>query len=151
MDQNYFLRGSEWRLWDLHVHTPFSHLSNGFGNDWDNYVKELFKKAIVNNVSVIGITDYFTIDGYKKIRKEYLEDNAKLQTLFTAEEIEIISTIFVLPNIEFRLNKLVGTNRINFHVLLSDEISIEDIEENFLHELDFIYEAGPQSEDEKKN
>ena len=66
-------RGSEWRFWDLHIHTPFSALSNGFGNDWDNYVKILLKKAIENNVSVIGMTDYFTIDGYKKIKEDYLE------------------------------------------------------------------------------
>ncbi|MBX2908882.1 MAG: hypothetical protein KF706_04580 [Chitinophagales bacterium] len=145
-----FKRGSEWRLWDLHIHTPYSHLSNGFGSDWDNYVKELFKKAIANNVSVIGITDYFTIEGYKKIKTDYLEKEEKLNELFTPEEIERINSIYVLPNIEFRLNKLVGTNRINFHVLLSDDISFTDIEENFLHEIDFIYEAAPQSEDEKR-
>ncbi len=145
-----FKRGSEWRLWDLHIHTPYSHLSNGFGSDWDNYVKELFKRAIANNVSVIGITDYFTIEGYKKIKTDYLEKEEKLNELFTPEEIERINSIYVLPNIEFRLNKLVGTNRINFHVLLSDDISFTDIEENFLHEIDFIYEAAPQSEDEKR-
>lgn len=145
-----FKRGSEWRLWDLHIHTPFSHLSNGFVSDWDNYVKKLFKKAIANNVSVIGITDYFTIDGYKKIKSDYLEKEDKLKELFTPEEIERINSIYILPNIEFRLNKLVGTNRINFHVLLSDDISYTDIEENFLHEIDFIYESSPQSEDEKR-
>ncbi len=145
-----FKRGSEWRLWDLHIHTPFSHLSNGFGSDWDNYVKELFKKAISNNVSVIGITDYFTIEGYKKIKTDYLENEDKLKELFTTEEIDSINSIYVLPNIEFRLNKLVGTNRINFHVLLSDDISFTDIEENFLHEIDFINEAAPQREDEKR-
>jgi ABC-type Mn2+/Zn2+ transport system ATPase subunit len=150
MIENRFKTGSEWRLWDLQIHTPFSHLSNGFGNDWDNYVKELFKRAIDNNVSVIGITDYFTIEGYKKLKTDYLEKEKKLKDLFTADEIDKIKTILVLPNIEFRLNKLVGKNRINFHVLLSDDISFTDIEENFLHEIDFIYEAAPQSEYEKR-
>lgn len=143
-------KGSIWQIWDLHIHTPFSHLNNGFGNDWDNYVKELFKKAITNNVTVIGITDYFTIEGYKKIKTEYLEKDDKLNELFTTEEIEKIKSILVLPNVEFRLNKFVGSNRINFHVLLSNEIPIKDIEENFLHEIDFTYEAAPQSEDEKR-
>lgn len=143
-------RGSIWQIWDLHIHTPFSHLNNGFGNDWDNYVKELFKKAITNNVTAIGITDYFTIDGYKKIKTEYLEKGNKLSELFTADEIKKIKSILILPNIEFRLNKFVGSNRINFHVLLSNEIPIKDIEENFLHEIDFTYEAVPQSEDEKR-
>ena len=31
-------RGSEWRKWDLHVHTPESGMSNKFGNNWDEYV-----------------------------------------------------------------------------------------------------------------
>ncbi len=62
-------RGSEWHKWDLHVHTPASGLNNQFGGDtedaWDRYVKTLFTTAIANEVSVIGITDYFLIDGYK--------------------------------------------------------------------------------------
>ena len=41
-------KGSEWRKWDLQIHTPFSILNNQFGDPnneetWDNYVKELFK------------------------------------------------------------------------------------------------------------
>lgn len=142
-------KGSEWRKWDLHVHTPFSILNNGFGNDWDVYVKKLFTKALENNVCAIGITDYFTIEGYKKLKREYLEDESKLNSLFTPDEIEKIKKILILPNVEFRLNKLVGSNRINFHVLFSDTVKIEDIEENFLHELDFVYESAPQTEDEK--
>lgn len=143
-------RGSDWRKWDLHIHTPFSYLNSEFGNDWDLYVKTLFLKAIEYEISAIGITDYFTIDGYKKIKQEYLDNPEKLKALFSPEEIEKISSILVIPNIEFRLNKLVGQSRINFHVLLSNEVSINDIEENFLHEIDFVYEAGPQSEDEKR-
>ncbi|KUG14030.1 hypothetical protein BEI02_03285 [Elizabethkingia sp. HvH-WGS333] len=142
-------KGSEWRKWDLHVHTPFSILNNGFGNDWDVYVKKLFTKALENNVCAIGITDYFTIEGYKKLKREYLGDEHKLNSLFTPDEIEKIKKILILPNVEFRLNKLVGSNRINFHVLFSDTVKIEDLEENFLHELDFVYESGPQTEDEK--
>lgn len=143
-------KGSQWRKWDLHVHTPLSILNNEFGNDWDLYVKNLFTKAIENNICAIGITDYFTIDGYKKLKKEYLEDDCKLKDLFSSDEIEKIKKILILPNIEFRLNKLVGANRINFHVIFSDKVDIEDIEENFLHELDFVYESGPQTEDEKR-
>ncbi len=144
------IKGSQWNKWDLHVHTPFSILNNGFGNDWDVYVKELFTRAIKNNIISIGITDYFIIDGYKKLKTEYLENHNKLKELFTDEEINKISKILVLPNVEFRLNKLVGTNRINYHILFSNNVSIEDIEENFLHELDFIYESNPQGHDEKR-
>lgn len=144
-----FNRGSEWRKWDLHVHTPFSILNNGFGNDWDIYVQKIYKKAIEHDIWAIGITDYFSIDGYKKIRTEYLENSVKMEQLFSEEEIERINKILLLPNIEFRLDKLVNENRVNFHVIFSDKVSISDIEENFLQEIDFVYEGSPQSNDEK--
>lgn len=143
-------RGSEWGKWDLHIHSPFSILNNGFGNDWDSYVLQLFQKAINNQIKAIGITDYFSIDGYKKLMIEYVLNNNKMSQMFSPSEIEQINQILILPNIEFRLNKFVGTNRINFHVLFSNEVSIENIEENFLHELDFIYDSAPQTEDEKR-
>ena len=128
-------RGSEWRKWDLHVHTPFSILNNQFGNPdeettWDKYVKELFRKAIEKNIAVIGITDYFSIDGYEKIKNNYLNNELKLKTLFTYDEIQKIKNILILPNIEFRLNKFVGENSINFHVIFSDEVTINYIKEN---------------------
>ena len=74
--------GSTWRKWDLHVHTPesFHHNfrfsnkedSERYKNDvWEKYVDELEK---IPDISVIGITDYFCIDGYKKILK-YRQEN----------------------------------------------------------------------------
>ncbi len=93
----------------------------------------------------MALTDYFTIDGYKTVKEKYLGDPAKLAKLFKPDEIVKIKAIRVLPNIEFRLNKLVGPNRINAHVILSDEVPIKDIEENFLHDLQFTYEAEPHA------
>jgi len=60
------VRGSEWRKWDLHVHTPASALNNRYGGDWDKYVKALFCQAVSKNIACIGITDDFSIEGYKK-------------------------------------------------------------------------------------
>lgn len=143
-------RWSLWKRWDLHVHTPFSYLNNGFWSDFDDYVKKLFKKAIENEIKVIWITDYFCIEGYKKIKQDYLGNDEKMSELFTNIEIDKIKKILVLPNIEFRLNKLINEeNRVNYHVIFSDKVSINDIEENFLHELEFIYEWNPSSSDEK--
>lgn len=144
-----YKKGSEWRKWDLHVHTPFSKLNNGFGDDWDVYVKTLFNKAIEKQISVIGITDYFSIDGYKKLKQDYLENHSKLKELFSDEEIDKIRSILLLPNIEFRLDRFVGRNRINYHVIFSNDATIEDIEENFLHDLDFIIEGKQFENDEK--
>lgn len=149
MRKNNFVRGSEWRIWDLHVHTPASVLNNGFGNDWDEYVKKMFKKALSKNIAAIGITDYFSIEGYKRIKQDYLADPEKLRNLFSDDEIAQIRNILILPNIEFRLDKFVNDSRINFHVLFSDQVSVTDIEENFLHELDFAFEGNPQSPEER--
>lgn len=156
-------RGSIWKKCDFHVHTPFSALANNFGTDFDAYVKTLFKKAIEKKISVIGITDYFTIEGYKKIKSDYLEKPDKLKELFSGDEILKIKSILILPNIEFRLNKIVQINktldggklktengRINFHVIFSNEIPVKLIEESFLHDLDFVYEADPNESDKKK-
>lgn len=140
-------RGSIWRKWDLHVHTPCSVLNNGFGDDFDLYVKTLFKTAITKNIAAIGITDYFTIDGYKKIIEDYLNEPNKLRELFSDEEIEKIKKILILPNIELRLNDLVNNRRVNFHVIFSSEVSIRDIEEHFLHDLDFVHESQPFDRD----
>jgi len=142
-------RGSEWRKWDLQIHTPASHLNNQFGDNWDTYVQNLYRALLAKDVAVVGLTDYFTIDGYRTVKEKYLADPTKLATLFSPEEILKVKEIRVLPNIEFRLNKLVGQNRINAHVLLSDEVPIKDIEENFLHDLEFAYQAEPHTKGEK--
>jgi ABC-type lipoprotein export system ATPase subunit len=149
-----FMRGSQWRKWDLHVHTPASVLNNQFGNDWDSYVKLLFNTAIQREIEAIGITDYFSIEGYKKIITEYINDDNKLATLFKDElsqdenYISKIKQILLLPNIEFRLDKIVSSKkdgqqprRLNYHVIFSNDVSIADIEENFLEDLEFSYQG----------
>lgn len=144
------MRGSEWHKWDLHVHTPASGLANEYNCDWDGYVQRLFQRAIEDGIAVIGITDYFTIDGYKKLRNEYLNDADKLASLFTPSEVAQIKEIRIFPNIEFRLDQIVDGSRINYHVIFSDEISIDDIEENFLHEIEFIKEGEPSATSNKR-
>ena len=138
--------GSEWRKWDFHVHTPYSVLNNQFGlkaddpADFDSYVRTLFTKAIEKDIWAIGITDYFSIDGYKRIRNDYLSKPDKLAELFSDDEVRgRIGEILVFPNIEFRLNSFVDkgdkSKPIGYHVLFSDEVDCLEIEENFLHKL----------------
>lgn len=143
--------GSQWRKWDFHVHTPYSILNNEFKRDrctlqadnqedFDWYVTQLFTKAVEKDIWAIGITDYFCIDGYKRIRNEYLGNPRKMEMLFPDSGIrERISQILVFPNIEFRLDRFVPKDghekAIGYHVLFSDEISTEVIEDNFLHKL----------------
>jgi hypothetical protein len=154
-----FPKGAIWRKWDAHVHTPSSILNNQFGSDWDIYVQKLFKKAIEKNISAIGITDYFFIDGYKTLRQSYLSDPNKLKTLFTQEEIERINNIFVFPNVEFRLTKLIVekdtdlklNKKLNFHVLLSSNLDPAYIESDFISQLHFEYKGSIGKHTEKRS
>jgi hypothetical protein len=138
-------RGSVWRKWDLHIHSPLSLMNNQFPKrndgspDWDAYISRLEELQ----VSVIGITDYFTIDGYRRIRE--------FRAAGKLGNIDLI-----LPNIEFRLDRIVSSRkdgqetRLNFHVIFSDEVAPEDIEEHFLHDINFYYQGDPQNPDEKR-
>lgn len=139
-------RGSQWGKWDLHVHTPLSFESQyGMSSDereditvipelssldtpdrlepqlWTKYVHELEE---VEGINALGITDYFSVEGFKIIQS--LREDGYL------DNFDVI-----LPNIEFRIDTITGEqNRINVHVIFSEELSIEDIEQEFLHCLD---------------
>lgn len=139
-------KGSVWRIWDLHLHSPCSILNNGFGDPkkeetWEYYINNIENKCREKNIAALGITDYFTIEGYKKVKIS--RDKGRLEG------------ILILPNIEFRLDKVItvdGLNakRLNFHVILSPKIDPEDIEERFLHELDFIYQEDTFESSERR-
>ena len=91
-------RGSEWRRWDLHIHTPSTVRNDQYEGStveekWNNFYQAIEdyvgdgtdpEKAI----AVIGITDYLSIDNYKRvIAEKRLPKCIKL----------------VLPNVECRL------------------------------------------------
>lgn len=146
-------RGSEWRKWDLQVHTPFSALNNGFGTDFQAYAKQLIEKAVKDNIAVVGITDYFTIQGYTAL-KTLLADDSALRGLVGEELADRAATILFLPNIELRLSTIVrglkgADSRVNFHVFFSDGVSPAHIEEHFLRELKFTADANTDNEDER--
>ena len=148
-----YQRGSEWRKWDLQVHTPYSVLNNNFGDNFQRYAKQLLEKALKNKIAAVGVTDYFSIQGYTALRNLFA-NHADLVTLLGDTIAEEVSQILFIPNVELRTSIIVknsnGTDsRVNFHVLFSDIVSPEDIEENFLHELHFTAEANPDSKDER--
>lgn len=147
--------GSIWRKWDLHIHTPFSVLNHGdFGDGFsmddtelDIYIYKLFKKAVENDIKVIGVTDYFTIDGYKKIR-ETLKNKNRIKNIFKDEllkdnnYLDKVESILLLANIELRLDKaLFDSNnkgsKFQIHVIFSNKLNSNEIEENFINQLKF--------------
>lgn len=109
-------KGSEWRKWDLHVHTPASH---GFTGTWEQFEQQL----VTADCDVIGINDYCSIAGYKLIKGKIA--NGSLD----------IGHRKILPVVEFRMrdvlkNKHTGTSgtNINFHIIFDDSIPIEKLE-----------------------
>ncbi|MEM5528718.1 TrlF family AAA-like ATPase [Gammaproteobacteria bacterium AS21] len=99
-----FQHGSEWRRWDLHVHTPDSVLETQYKSDWEKYLEVIEGKG--DEVAVIGVTDYYTISGYEKMLK-YKKDG----------RLQNIEAIF--PNIEFRITPETQRDKgINIHVIV---------------------------------
>lgn len=146
-----YARGSEWRRWDLHVHTPYSVLNNGFGDDFQSYAKELFDRAISKEIAVIGITDYFTVQGFRKLR-QIQQDRQKLEELL-GDGADVAEEILLLPNIELRLSDIIKVGdpetRVNLHVIFAEDLSADEIEDRFLHKLEFLSESGPDEPDER--
>ena len=66
-----YKKGSEWRKWDLHVHTPFSIEQHYWENNnvtWDKYINDL--ENLSKDFSVIWINDYLFLDWYEKVVSE---------------------------------------------------------------------------------
>ncbi|MCC7061245.1 MAG: DNA repair protein, partial [Planctomycetes bacterium] len=128
-------RGSLWRRWDLHVHTPSS-LTHNYGADsettWERFIAAL--EALPAEFSVIGINDYLFLDGYRKVL-EY-KSRGRLANIAT-----------FLPVLEFRIDKFGGTDgrlrRVNLHVVFSNELTSDQIEQQFLNQLRAKYTLSP--------
>ncbi|TEU30298.1 TrlF family AAA-like ATPase [Alkanindiges illinoisensis] len=131
-----FNRGSEWGRWDLHVHTKGTAKNDQFGNiTFDEYCIELFRRAIQNNIRAIGITDYFSIDNFKKVL--YFQKEINNRTEFSSEEKLLISKIFILPNVELRTTPSTNEgSAINFHLII-DPTAIDEYEQRFTDHLIF--------------
>ncbi|PKM75315.1 MAG: hypothetical protein CVU92_01970 [Firmicutes bacterium HGW-Firmicutes-17] len=128
-----YSRGSEWRRWDLHVHTPETNkndLFNGsspeekwntFYSDVETYIGD--GDDPLKNIAAIGITDYLSIENYLKIKR----DNRLPQ-----------SVALVLPNIEMRIAIPAQNSPVNIHFIF-DPAFDNHIESRFLGKLKFSY------------
>jgi len=127
-------RGSVWRKWDLHIHTPDS-LVNSYGGDcaWDKFIAAL--ETLPSEFKVLGINDYIFLDGYKRLIGE--------KATGRLPNIDLL-----LPVIELRLDKFGGSkgelSRVNYHIIFSNEIEPEIIESQFLSALCSKYVLTPQ-------
>jgi len=115
-----FPRGSEWRKWDLHVHSPAS-FNWGDGKqlremspDERHEAMQRMHDAIVSTEPVaFAVVDYWTFDGYLEFRR-FLSDR----------DLELEKAVF--PGMELRI--LAPTNyRLNLQVVLSDALSDQQL------------------------
>lgn len=123
---NLFKRGSEWRKWDLHVHSPST-----YGGKYDDFIKNLNSAE----AEVIGINDYCTIEGYEQV--------------LSCAGMKLQKPIF--PVVEFRMNNLIldkndprlkSGARINFHIIFDNDEKLTTRIKTWLNTLDCNYEGG---------
>jgi len=129
--------GSEWRKWNLHVHTKGTNKNDQFSSaTMDEFCHTFFKKAYEKQIHAIGITDYFSIERYQEVVM-YRENIASKKDefdlpLFSPIEILFINDIFIFPNLELRM--LPATQKgqlINIHLLINPSY-VPHLEHDFL-------------------
>ena len=108
-----FERGSEWRQWDLHLHTATSFDYKYKASDSDEKLCEELKKQ---KIAAVAITDHFIID------RQRIENLRKI-----APEI----TFF--PGVELRIDK--GSDNLHIIAIFDDKINLKDLEEDFSVEM----------------
>ncbi|RLD13559.1 hypothetical protein DRI50_06915 [candidate division KSB1 bacterium] len=134
---NKFERGSEWRKWDLHVHTKGTNKNDNFSSSgFDSFCVTLFKKALEKDITAIGITDYFGIDNYKKVKQ--FVSNIDSSGDFNTQEKNNIKDIVLLPNVELRILPATDSGGlINIHCIFNpDETFLSQIENDFFNSLE---------------
>ena len=127
-------RGSEWRKWDLHVHTKSTNKNDQFvSTDFNVFCETLFKKAVEKKIFVIGITDYFSIDNFNKVI-EY-QKTIVSNVSFSDNEKETIKNTLILPNVELRMLPVTDAGRlINIHCIFNPNY-VPNIENDFFNAL----------------
>ncbi len=106
-DQN---KGSSWHKWDLHVHTPYTHLNKSYQCSEEDFIQKLCDSKI----DCIGLTNYFKFNEKEFELKEKIEERG----------------IKVFYNLEVRLDYKNNKNEfLDFHIIFSDEILSDNIKE----------------------
>ncbi len=101
-------KGSSWHKWDLHVHTPHTHLNKAYQCSEEDFIQKL----CTSEIDCIGLTNYFKFDEEEFDLKEKIEKRG----------------IKVFYNLEVRLDYKNNKNEfLDFHIIFSDEILSDNI------------------------
>ncbi|WP_166358917.1 TrlF family AAA-like ATPase [Pseudomonas akapageensis] len=113
-----FPKGSEWRLWDLHIHTPASYnykggsFSSMSAAEKATAITQIISNINESDVAVYAINDYWTFDGYLELRNAHKSGEVIHKTVFPAIELRIESA---------------SKHRLNIHVILSDKLTDQQL------------------------
>lgn len=117
--------GSTWLKCDIHVHTPASHdyLSGGVG------YQGVADAINASDIDVVAITDHWTLDGYRELKKLVSEEK------------------LLLPGIEIKLDKNIRGktgDKGGFHaqVIFPENTDPDDIQDKFLNQLQLCEHDG---------
>ena len=120
---NTYPKGSEWRKWDLQIHVPGAKHADQYTAESGVDLWEKFIECIKNSdVSVFGITDYFSVAGYEKLREEIKDITGLKKRRF-------------FPCVELRLDISVNldSEQLQCHLIFNDEYDISKIKDFLAH------------------
>ncbi|GAA7118116.1 DNA repair ATPase [Helicobacter pylori] len=97
-------KGSSWHKWDLHAHTPYTHLNKAYKCSEEEFIQKLCDSKI----DCIGLTNYFKFNEKEFELKEKIEKKG----------------IKVFYNLEVRLDYQNDKDQcLDFHIIFSDRVS----------------------------
>lgn len=102
-------RGSEFRKWDLHIHSPYTVLNNNFERlaDGSPNIEKFIKKLKEERISAIGLTNYFNFKDEDFILKDKLN----------------FEGIVTFLNLEVRLSNINNSNQLfDYHVIFDSNL-----------------------------
>ena len=120
-----YAKGSEWRKWDLHLHSFYTHMNNNYKSDNTKTEQDFVDKIVGSGLKVIGLTNYFNF------KEEDYQLKKKLES----------AGITVFLNLEIRLtyqNK--EDDCCDFHIIFDNGLEKDTIN-LFLSNLNVLVEG----------
>jgi len=102
-------RGSEFRKWDLHIHSPYTVLNNQFDKlpDGSPDVEKFIQKIKDEGISAVGLTNYFI----------FSDDDFKLKDRLNEEGIA------TFLNLEIRLSYINKSDQLfDYHIIFDNKL-----------------------------
>ncbi|MEX2460247.1 MAG: PHP domain-containing protein [Paenibacillaceae bacterium] len=131
-------KGSQWRKWDLHIHSTYSKESRA-----KLTIKNIFDSAIASGISVVAITDHSNVKALDEIWKVHAETFE-----FEGTEHNYSDYIEFIPGVELKTDK--GNKPIHMIALFPKQIDmdtyVEKVDTNFL-ETNFLSKVGCSDSD----